>query len=267
MQYLRGEWPQSAENLQRSIALAVSFGGTFGEVLGEQRLALTETAMGRYQPAFDRLKRALQVARASDDPLVQWHSIGRILTTLAGNRFGAGDLPAAAEYLAEGFRVQHEIGECPGCDVLLYPVAVPIYLALGQPADAEAACRQAEETALAFRSQAWTAAARYVRGLVCLAQRDWAAAAEQLTAARDAFAVLGQPYDAARAMEALGDVAVDSGAPAAQSDASALYDSASAEYLRLGAAGDAGRLARKRTGTSGGMAEEAVGKVRGRGAA
>jgi tetratricopeptide (TPR) repeat protein len=245
VQYLRGEWQESIHALQRSIALALSFGGTFGEVLGEQRFALTETALGLYTPAYDRLRRALHVARQSDNLMVRWHSIGRILTTITRNRFEAGDLPAAATYLAECLAVQQEIGECPGCDVLLYPVAVPIYLALGQMEEAEATCRKAEEIALAFRSQAWIGAARHVRGLVAQARGEWDEAARRLIAARDTFEALGQPYDVALALEALGDVAAVAGPSTAFGDAATSHKQAAALYARLGAAGDSARLAQK----------------------
>jgi tetratricopeptide (TPR) repeat protein len=235
--YLRGEFRDSVAALQRSVELAVSFGGTFGEVLGEQRLALSETALGRYQSAYERLRRALAVARASENVMVRWHSVGRILTTLARNR------AAAADYLGQGFANQQEIGECPGCDVLLYPVAVPISLALGQRDDAERACRLAEVTALHFRSQAWKAAAHHARGLVASACGLWPAAADQLLAARDLFQTLGQPYDLARSLEALAAVARSAGPALPDLDAADLLQQARTIYAQLGAAGDLGRLA------------------------
>jgi tetratricopeptide (TPR) repeat protein len=242
VRYQRGEFHDSVAALRRSIELAVSFGGTFGEVLGEQRLALAETALGRYQPAYERLRRALAVARASENVMVQWHSVGRILTTLARNRYEAGDLTAGADYLAQGFANQQEIGECPGCDVLLYPVAVPIYLALGQRDDAERACRLAEATALHFRSQAWKAAARHARGLVAGTCGLWPAAAGQLLAARDLFQTLGQPYDLARSLEALAGVARRAGPALPNLDAADLLQQARTIYAQLDAAGDLGRL-------------------------
>ncbi|MBI3971567.1 MAG: tetratricopeptide repeat protein [Chloroflexi bacterium] len=150
---------------------------------------------------------------------------------------GCGRVPSAR------FASQEEVGECPGCDVLLYPVAVPIYLALGRLEEAEAACRKAEETALLFRSQAWVAAARHARGLIARARGDWSLAADRLQAARDLFEALGQPYDVARSLEALAEVAAQAGPLLPDLDAGALRRQARSLYERLGAAGDLRRLA------------------------
>lgn len=203
VQYLLGKWRQAQDALEKSIEYAESVGATFGEVLGAQRLALLETRLGQFDIAYDRLLRALDVARASDSAMVQGHSIIRILTTLALNRFERGDLDTAVQYLAEGFTVQTTWGDCSSCDALLYPVAVPIYLASGDINQAVRVSLKAEETAMAFRSNAWTADARYLRGLTALAQNNSELAGECFRQALQIFESLDQPYDVARCLEAL----------------------------------------------------------------
>lgn len=187
--------------------------------------------------------------------MVRGHSPGRLLATAIRNRFEAGDLDAATDYLAQCFAEQTLTGECPTCDVTLYPVAVPVYLALGDLDQAERASRKAQETALLFRSQAWSAAARSCHGLVAGARHEWAAATESLGDALRTFEALGQPYDVARTLEALADVA-DAGAPADAGQASALRARAAELYARLGSpraaqlgAAPTGEVAGKRQGS------------------
>ena len=237
---MEGRWAEAERALRRSIELARSFGGTFGEVIGAHRLGLVETAQGRYDAAHERLREALGMARQTDNTMVRAHSVGRILTALARTRYEAGDLPLATEYLALGVAAPQEVGECPGCDVLLYPAAVPIYVALGDHGQAEAACRKAEETGQKYDSPAWVADARYARGLLSLAQESWDTAREALEDALKRYEALGQPYDAARTLEALARLAER--APKDGLDAAALRARAVATYEELGAAGDLHRL-------------------------
>jgi tetratricopeptide (TPR) repeat protein len=194
--------------LTRSIEQAESFGGLFPQVLGEQRLAQVETALGQYALAHKRIRRALTVARnATDNAMVRGHTPARLLATAVRNRLEVGDLARATEYLAEGFAEQARAGDCPTCDVMLYPEAVSVYVALGDLTQAEHACRKAEQTALLFASSAWTASARYCHGLLSAARDDHTAAAHSFEAALLAFEALGQLYDVARSLEALATVA------------------------------------------------------------
>ena len=207
--YLCGRWDESREALERSVELARSFDGTFGEVIGEQRLAILDLALGRLEAARERLERVLKIARASQEPMVRAHSLGRILSTLALTAYEQGELEEATRYLARGFATQQVVGDCAGCDVLLYPAAVPIYLAHGDLGLAEEAARKADEVAGAFRSQSWVGTARYLLGLVATAQEDGGLARERLRQALDRFEELDQPYEIARVALALGEVEED----------------------------------------------------------
>jgi tetratricopeptide (TPR) repeat protein len=180
-----------------------------------QRLGLLETSRGDLEDARERLSAALATARASDSPMVRCHSTGRILATLAFNRLEAGELASAAEYVAQGFGTQQEVGECPSCDVLLYPAAVPVSIALGDLRQAEWACGRAEDTASAFGSRAWSATARFLRGQLAAAQGDHERAVASFEAALATFQALAQPYDIARTLEALARLGVDAPGTAA----------------------------------------------------
>ncbi|HWO72736.1 MAG TPA: hypothetical protein VNN21_04190 [Dehalococcoidia bacterium] len=230
---LAGRWPESVRALNESISLCQQFGGTFGEVLGAQRLAQIETAVGLYEPAYRRLAAALEKARASDSPMVKAHSLGRIYASLSLNRYEAGVLTEATRYLARGFATQRVVGECAGCDVLLYPAAVPIYIAHGDLELAEESCRKAEETAGAFASRSWLATARYLVGLLALARGLSQAAADHFEEAASLFEAVGQPYEQARCLEGLAQArgrATDRTEAARE-----LVERAAAIYLSLGA--------------------------------
>lgn len=234
---LRGHWPESVKAFNRSIALCRDFGGAFGEVLGEQRLAQIETAVGLYEQAHKRLLAALETARTSDSPMVKAHSLGRIYSSLALNRYEAGELAEATRFLARGFATQRVVGDCAGCDVLLYPAAVPIYIAHGDLDLAEESCRKAEETARAFGSRSWLATARYLLGLLALARRDAEAAAFHFQEAAAQFEDLGQPYEQGLALERLAEALQL--APAPVSAAEGALARAVALYRELGAVGRA----------------------------
>jgi ATP/maltotriose-dependent transcriptional regulator MalT len=210
VRFLTGDWRPAEAALRRGIELASSVGSTFGAVLGEHRLALLETATGRIQPAERRLRDALEVALGSSNLMVLEHSPTRLRAALAANRLEAGDADGAAAALERGFEASAAVaagfGECVTCDVLLYPVAVAVRLARGEPEEAERACRRVEDSTSWFQGRAWIGTAHEVRGLLARASGDRARAADQLTRARCTFAALGQPYDEARCMAALATV-------------------------------------------------------------
>lgn len=135
--------------------------------------------------------------------MIRAHSLGRIYSTLALNSFDAGDLEAARRFLARGFAVQREVGDCAGCDAMLYPAAVPIFIACGDLERAEESCRKAEEVARVFRSRSWVATARYLVGLLALAYEDWPSAAIHFEEAGAIFETLGQPFEHTRTLEGL----------------------------------------------------------------
>jgi ATP/maltotriose-dependent transcriptional regulator MalT len=176
---------------------------TFGEVLSAQRLALVETGRGELDRALQRLVNAYEKAQGSDSPLVRIHSGTRILSAAVINRWEARDLPGATQFLAQSVALQQRFGDCPSCDVLLYPAAVPVYLALGDLERASWAADRAEQTAVAFGSNKWVATSHYVRGLLSNAQGNGEQAEQWLRRALEGFRRLGQPYEVAQTLESL----------------------------------------------------------------
>lgn len=240
--FLVGRWPESRDELDRSVRLARSVGAAQGEVIGSQRLGLLETAMGRLEDGYQRLRRTVTVARASESVQVRHHSFTRTLAALAQNRLQAGQLGQAVAYIDESFQVQDAVGECITCDGLLYPVAVLVFLATGDLERADRACAGAEELAASFGSRARGAGAQHARGLVAAKRGDLGAARTALEAALTTFEAVGQPYDAARCMQALAVVGrraeTDDGAAATAT----LERRARDLYGRLGADPDPDRL-------------------------
>ena len=236
LHFLMGDWAQSEKELHLSIDFARETESAFGDILGNQRLALLETRLGRFDAAHERLLAALELAKDSENNLIRVHSLTRLLGSLADNRYKAGDLAGATEYLAQGFAGQREIGECVPCDVLLYPTAVPIYIALDDLRLAEWACEKAEEAASGFGSRAWEAAARYSRGILATAQDDWTAAERFLREALELFESLQTPFDIARTLEALAAIPEEARLGGAFAYGRALQERAVELYANLGAA-------------------------------
>lgn len=214
IRFVTGQWGDAEASLRRGVDLAASVGSTFGVILGEHRLAMVETATGRFESATRRLDGALEAAVASGNAMVLEHSPTRLLTALAANRLADGDLEGANDALERGFAAQAEVvaqgfGECVTCDVLLYPVAVRVRLARGELAEAEAACQRIEESTTWFHSRVWIATAHEARGLLAKAEGDLAMAADHFEQACAAFASLDQPLDEARCSEALAAFSAD----------------------------------------------------------
>ena len=245
VQYLLGEWAESRDAFEKSIDLAREVDSVFAEVLGCQRLAVLETGLGQYDTAHQRLLDTRELARSSDSLFVQIHSMTRIYGSLAQNRLEADDLAMAASYLAEGFTARQEFGECVTCDVLLYPSAVPIYIALGDFDQADWACRRIEETASGFGSRIWVAYARYLRGMLAAETQENEQAFRLLPESLTTFEELEQSYDIARSMEYLADVITRKGSTSIESDPEELLKQAKAIYARLGSTPNEDRVTSK----------------------
>ena len=189
-----GRWPEARQTLARSVGLARAVGAPQGIVLGLQRLAHLDTISGDLDGGYRRVQEALAIGRASSSPQVRYHSFSRMNGALALNRLLAGELDAARSALAEGARVQREVGECVTCDSLIHPVAVPIHLAAGDLAAAEHERDRTEATATSFRGAARAARANDVAGLVLAARREWLDADARLARAVEVFESCQAPH-------------------------------------------------------------------------
>lgn len=233
--YLLGDWDESAANLMSSVDLARKVDSTFGEVLGLQRAAAIETARGNFEEGNQLLTQALETAQVSTSPMVEVHSMTRLLGGLTGNRLEAGDLKSATGYLAKGLEIQSKVGKCVPCDVLLYPAAVPLYIALGDLEQADWACTQLEESANRFGSRAWIAQARYLRGLLAGEFQEWERSKTLLREAMRIYEELKQPFELANTQQALGEVLLRGGTKSGDEEPGALLEAAQKTYRQIGA--------------------------------
>lgn len=233
--YLLGDWSEASGHLASSVDLARQVGSTFGEVLGLQRMAAIETMRGEFETSHKLLSDALSTAQVSQNPMVQVHSMTRIFGGLTSDRLEAGDLQGATEYLAKGLEVQGAVGKCVPCDVLLYPAAVPLYIALGDLEQADWACSQLEDSANRFGSRAWIAQARYLRGLLAGEFQEWKRAKTLLRGAMSIYEELKQPFDLSNTQRALGEVLLRGGTVDGDEDPVALLEAAQRGYESLGA--------------------------------
>lgn len=240
LHFVVGRWRDSGAELARSVRLARAAGASQAAIIGEQRLALLETAMGQVADGRRRLQRALAEARDADSLITHHHSRTRLLAALARTQLQAGALDDARASVDEAFAAQRELGGCVSCDALLYPTAVPVYLATGAIDRASEASTQADVTAGAFGSRAWVAAADHARGLLLAARDDDAGADVSLSAAASAFKVLGQPYDIARSLTAL--AFVRGRTPRRRDDSALLRQRAGELYEAIGARPDPDRV-------------------------
>ncbi len=233
--YLIGEWDTAEDALEASVDKARDVGSTFGEVLGQQRKAIIETATGRLSDAHERLSEVLKIATASDVPMVKVHSMTRLYGALAQNRLDAGDIRAAQRYISRGFRIQNAVGRCVPCDVLMYPAAVPLYVSIGDLEKADWACSQLEEAANGFGSRAWIAQARYLRGMLLGEFQEWDRSKTVLREALAIYEELDQPYETAQAKQTLGEVILRAGRAKSDPDPEQLLREALDLYEQLGA--------------------------------
>jgi DNA-binding CsgD family transcriptional regulator len=128
----------------------------------------------------------------------------------------------------------------------LLPAFVEILVAVGEAAEARAACDELTEIGRRQGSEALTALAAHAEGAVALAEEDAPGALASSRRAWQAWQELGAPYDAARARVLVAQACAKLG----DADTAALeLDAARGAFFRLGAAPDLAKLdaiARKR---------------------
>ncbi|MFL5960894.1 MAG: LuxR C-terminal-related transcriptional regulator [Gaiellaceae bacterium] len=124
---------------------------------------------------------------------------------------------------------------------VLLPAYVEIMLASGETQEARSACDELDTVARQFSSAMLDAIAAYERGAVELAAGDAGRALELLRRALETWRTLEAPYEVARTRVLIGEACrmLD------DTDACALeLEAALAEFVRLGALPDAGRVER-----------------------
>lgn len=203
LEFQAGRWDEAEAALRDSIALYRLLGAASGEALSRQRLGDLQTARGLLDEALDTFQAGVAVAERA---LLRAHCLARLYASMTHNRLAAGDTMLADHFLRLGLEMSQRHGNCATCDALLLPAAIDTRLAQGDPAAAEAFCRQLDAAAEQYGSRVWVAKARQARGQLAAARAAWDEAVSCYEAARAAYAATGNDYEAARCLAALAEV-------------------------------------------------------------
>jgi tetratricopeptide (TPR) repeat protein len=200
LDFQAGRWPEAEAALRDSIQVHREIAAASGEALACQRLGVLLTARGQLDEGLAILEEGVAAAERA---LLRAHCLARLYASMTRNRLAAAEVEAADHYLALGLAMGERHGNCATCDSLLYPAAISTRLAQGRFAEAEQFCRRLEESAGRYASRTWIAMARQSRGELAAAQGDLDRAIECYAEAEGAFSEAGNPYEAARCLEAV----------------------------------------------------------------
>ena len=189
--------------LRESIKLYREISAASGEALALQRLGTLLTARGRFEEAMKLLQEGVTVAERAS---MRAHCLTRMYASMTRNRILIGEIDSAGHYLALGLAMSERHGHCATCYALLYPVAVSVYSAKRAFSLAENFCRQLEDAARQYQSQAWIAMARQARGELTHSQGDLETALTCYDEASQAFRGIGNEYETARCLRAMAEV-------------------------------------------------------------
>jgi tetratricopeptide (TPR) repeat protein len=203
LEFQSGHWAEAESALRESVKLYRELGAASGEALALQRLGTLLTARGRLDEAMSVFEEGTTVAERAT---MRAHCLTRLYASMTRNRLMANDLDAADHYLALGLAMSERHGHCATCHALLYPAAVSLHIARGSLTSAEEFCRQLEDAAQKYGSQAWIAMARQSRGELASAQNDLETALKCYEEASAAFKAGGNEYEAARALAAMAEI-------------------------------------------------------------
>jgi ATP/maltotriose-dependent transcriptional regulator MalT len=195
LDFQSGQFTKARSALDDAVRLYREVGSASGESLSLQRLGVLLTVVGELDAGFDVMSGAIAVAERA---AMRSHCLTRLHASMARNRLAARDLNGAEQSLREGLDAARRHGHCVTCNALVLPEAVRVELELGNTEAASEHAHELEETAASFESAAWLAMSSQARARVLLARGEHDAAADKFTAARDGFASVDQPYEAAR---------------------------------------------------------------------
>ncbi len=198
-----GHWTEAESALRESVKLYRELGAASGEALALQRLGTLLTARGNLDEAMTVFEEGTIVAERAT---MRAHCLTRLFASMTHNRIMAGEMDAADHYLALGLAMSERHGHCATCHALLYPAAVSLHIARSAFTSAEEFCRQLEEAAQKYGSQAWMAMARQARGELAYAQNDLDTALKSYEEASEAFKSGGDEYEAARSLTAMAEI-------------------------------------------------------------
>jgi len=203
LEFQAGHWLEAESVLRESVKLYREIGTASGEALALQRLGALLTARDRLDEAMTIFEEGIMAAERAS---LRAHCLTRLYASMTHNRLSAGNIDAANHYLELGLAMSERHGHCATCHALLYPAAVGLHIARGALSSAEEFCRQLEEAAQKYGSQAWIAMARQARGELAYAQNDLETALKSYEEASQAFKSGGDEYEAARCLAAMAEI-------------------------------------------------------------
>ena len=203
LEFQAGHWIEAESVLRESVKLYHEIGAASGEALALQRLGTLLTARGQLDEALVSFEEGVVVAERAT---MRAHCLTRLYASMTRNRLMAGEVDVADHYLALGLAMSERHGHCATCHALLYPAAVSVHIARGALSSAEEFCRQLEDAARKYESQAWVAMARQVRGELANAQNDLETAITCYEEASQAFKATGNEYESARCLSAMAEI-------------------------------------------------------------
>ena len=196
---LAGRLDEAREDLERSVEMHEALQADAGTAHSLQRMAEVEWAEGDREAAERLARRSLSLARWS--PLAR-HLVQRIYGTLIAT---APDSEAALAVVAEAEAAVDGNTRCEYCDIML---TVPATIALAEAGRLDDAGRQlarARRSAGLWQGTAWQGAVAEAEAVVARAEGRPDEADALLARAAGLFDQAGQPLDAARCREAVGD--------------------------------------------------------------
>jgi len=203
LEFQAGHWIEAESGLRESVKLYREIGAASGEAMALQRLGAVLTARGQLGEAMILFEEGVIAAERA---IMRAHCLTRLYASMTRNRLLAHETDAANYYLELGLAMSERHGHCATCHALLYPVAVSVHIARGELSTAEAFCKQLEDAAGKYQSQAWVAMARQARGELATAHRDLETALACYEEASQAFKVTGNDYESARCLMAMAEI-------------------------------------------------------------
>jgi tetratricopeptide (TPR) repeat protein len=203
LEFQAGHWQEAESVLCESVKLYREIGTASGEALALQRLGTLLTARSQLDEAMTIFEEGIMAAERA---VMRAHCLTRLYASMTRNRLLAGEIDAADHFLALGLMMSARHGHCATCHALLYPVAVSLHIARDQLSVAEDFCRQLEDAAQQYQSQAWVAMARQARGELAIARNDLETALACYEAASQAFKDMGNEYESARCLARMAEI-------------------------------------------------------------
>ena len=195
---LAGRLAQAEEDLKQAAEANDREGCISGAALSRQRLAEAAVSRGRRYEANRLLGRARSLAHRSD---IVTHLLVRVFGTMIQ---AAADPKKAMTVLREAEGELAQMRSCEPCSMGYLTSASTASARAGELDRARSFLGEAERIAGMWQSGPWTGAVWEARGILREAEGEDAQARAMFREAAEAFTRAGNPFDAARCLEAAG---------------------------------------------------------------